>query len=148
VERLRTLDSKSGSMALVLVPIRYPLSKHSKATLRAVADRARESEASLVVLHVTPYHANGDVTRRDLKRAAERVVGCLPNARYLVRLGFLIEETILEEVAAEDADVVVIGRSQASRWQRILRRIADDPDVERYLRQELDCEVLTVAEAG
>ncbi len=133
-------------MALVLAPVRYPLSEHSKTTLREAAQRAKEAEADLVVLHVMPYHANGTVTRRDLKRAAERVVGRLPRARYLVRSGFLIEETILEEVAAEDADIVVIGKSQASRWHRILRRIADDPDVERYLRRKLDCEVVTVAD--
>jgi len=135
-------------MVSVLVPIRYPLSEFSKATLRAAARRAREANANLVVLHVTPYHANGNVTRRDLKRAVERVVGRLPNARYLVRSGLLIEETILEEVAAENADVVVIGKTQAGRWERILRRIADDPDVERYLRRELDYAVLTVADAG
>jgi nucleotide-binding universal stress UspA family protein len=135
-------------MTSVLVPIRYPLSEFSKTTLRAAARRAREADADLVVLHVVPYHATGDVTRRELKRAAERVVGRLPRARYLVRSGLLVEETILEEVAAENADVVVIGKSQASRWRRILRRIADDPDVERYLRRELDCEVLTIAEAG
>lgn len=133
-------------MALVLAPVRYPLSEHSKTTLREAARRAREESADLVVLHVTPYHTNGNVTRRDLKRAAERVVGRLPRARYLVRSGFLIEETILDEVAAEDADVVVIGKTQAGRWKRILRRIADDPDVERYLRRELDCEVVTVAD--
>jgi nucleotide-binding universal stress UspA family protein len=135
-------------MTSVLVPIRYPLSEFSKTTLRAAARRAREADADLVVLHVVPYHATEDVTRRELKRAAERVVGRLPRARYLVRSGLLVEETILEEVAAENADVVVIGKSQASRWRRILRRIADDPDVERYLRRELDCEVLTIAEAG
>ena len=135
-------------MTSVLVPIRYPLSEFSKTTLRAAARRAREADADLVVLHVVPYHATEDVTRRELKHAAERVVGRLPRARYLVRSGLLVEETILEEVAAENADVVVIGKSQASRWRRILRRIADDPDVERYLRRELDCEVLTIAEAG
>jgi nucleotide-binding universal stress UspA family protein len=135
-------------MTSVLVPIRYPLSEFSKTTLRAAARRAREADADLVVLHVVPYHATEDVTRRELKRAAERVVGRLPRARYLVRSGLLVEETILEEVAAENADVVVIGKSQAGRWRRILRRIADDPDVERYLRRELDCEVLTIAEAG
>jgi len=133
-------------MALVLAPVRYPLSEHSKTTLREAARLAREENAALVVLHVTPYHTNGNVTRRDLKRAAERVVGRLPRARYLVRSGFLIEETILDEVAAEGADVVVIGKTQASRWHRIFRRIADDPDVERYLRRELDCEVVTVAD--
>jgi nucleotide-binding universal stress UspA family protein len=144
MQTLRTFDTKIQSMASVLVPIRYPLSAHSKATLREAAEHARERDADLVVLHVTPYRDTNNVTRRDLKRAVERVVDSGPRTRYHVRSGFLIEETILDEVAAENADVVVIGRSQAGRWRRILRRIADDPDVGRYLRRELDCEVITV----
>jgi hypothetical protein len=40
--------------------------------------------------------------------------------------------------------VVVIGRKQAGRWRRMLRRVLDEPDVESYLRQQLDCEVVTV----
>ncbi len=42
----------------------------------------------------------------------------------------LVEETILDEVAAQDADIVVIGSKQASRWRRMIRRLVDDPDVD------------------
>jgi len=66
------------------------------------------------------------------------------HARYVVREGFLVEETILEEVAAEEADAVVIGHKQASRWRRMLRKLTSDPDIEGFLREKLDAEVLTV----
>ncbi|MFC7154425.1 universal stress protein [Halomarina halobia] len=131
-------------MTLVVVPVRYPLSEHSRATLREGVRIARERDADLTVLHVDLYHDGREVTRLDLKRAVEAEVGPLARARYLVRSGFLVEETILDEVAAEGADVVVIGRKQASRWQRMIRQLMDDPDVERYLRRSLDCELVTV----
>ena len=38
----------------------------------------------------------------------------------------------------------MIGKKQASRWRRMVRRLVDDPDVERFLREELDCDVVTV----
>jgi nucleotide-binding universal stress UspA family protein len=79
-----------------------------------------------------------------LKRAIEREFGRLERTRYVIRRGFLVEETILEEAAAEEADIVVIGSKQASRWRRMLRRFLDDPDIETYLRQKLDCTVVTV----
>ena len=88
-------------MTLVVVPVRYPLSAHSRATLE--------------------------------------------RARYVVRSGFLVEETILDEVASEAADYVVIGGKQRSRWRRMIRRLLDDPDVEGFLRRELDCEVITAS---
>jgi hypothetical protein len=62
-----------------------------------------------------------------------------------VRSGFLVEETILDEVAAEGADYVVIGRKQQGRWRRMLRSIVDEPDVESYLREKLDCTVVTAS---
>ncbi|WP_254545053.1 universal stress protein [Halomarina pelagica] len=131
-------------MTLVVVPVRYPLSAHSRATLREGVRIARERDADLTVLHVNLYQNGREVGRSDLKRAVEAEVGPLSRARYLVRSGFLVEETILDEVAAEGADVVVIGRKQASRWQRMIRQLMDDPDVERYLRRSLDCELVTV----
>ena len=130
-------------MTLVLVPVRYPLSEHSRATLSEAVSIAEERNASLTVLHVNLYQNSGHISRRDLKRAVEAAVGRFENARYLVRTGFLVEETILEEAIAEDADVVVIGEKQAGRWRRMIRRLVDDPDVERYLREELDSEVVT-----
>ena len=84
------------------------------------------------------------MTRTELKAAAERAVDVDVDTRYVVRNGFLVEETILDEAAAEGADVVVIGMKQAGRWRRMLRRLFDDPDVDAYLREHLDCEVVTV----
>ncbi|WP_411963909.1 universal stress protein [Haloferax sp. YSMS24] len=131
-------------MTRVVVPVRYPLSKHSRATLEESIRVARERDAELTILHVDLYQSNRGVTRTDLKRAVEREFGPLVRARYVVRKGFLVEETILEEVAAEEADIVVIGSKQASRWRRMLRRFLDDPDIDMFLREKLDATVITV----
>jgi K+-sensing histidine kinase KdpD len=131
-------------MTLVVVPVRYPLSAHSKQTLREGHRIAEERDAELTVLHVNLYQNGESVTRRELKRAVEGVIGRKSHTRYVVRSGFLVEESILDEVAGENADVVVIGRKQASRWRRMFRRLTDDPDIERFLKESLDCEVVTV----
>ena len=130
-------------MSRVVVPVRYPLSRHSTRTLRRAVEVAEENEAELTVLHVNLYQNGGNVTRRELKSAVESAIGSLPRVRYVVREGFLVEETILDEVAAEKADVVVIGRKQMGRWRQTVRRLVGDPDIEAYLREELDCQVVT-----
>ena len=130
-------------MTRVVVPVRYPLSSHSKRTLERAVEVAEEEDAELTVLHVNLYQNGRNVTRRELKRAVESAVGRLPRVRYVVREGFLVEETILDEVAAERADAVVIGRKQVGRWRSTVRRLIGDPDVESYLREELDCRVVT-----
>jgi len=135
----------TGTMQQVVVPVRYPLTQHSRATLAEAIDIADERDAALVVLHVNLYQESHAVTRNDLKAAVEEAFGELTNARYAVRKGLLVEETILEEIAAEGADVVVIGKKQASRWRRMIRRLVDDPDIEHYLQNELDCDVVTVS---
>ncbi len=132
-------------MTLVVVPVRYPLSKHSLATLRTAIDVAEEHDADLTVFHVNLYQNDGNVTRTDLKQAVEREFGPLENVSYVVRSGFLVEETILDEVASEGADFVVIGQKQAGRWRRAVRRLVDEPDVEEFLRRELDCQVITAS---
>jgi nucleotide-binding universal stress UspA family protein len=131
-------------MTRVVVPIRYPLTGSSEATLEEAVRLARERDADLTVLHVDLYQDSRGVTRADLKRAVERAVGRVDRARYVVRRGFLVEETILEEVAAEQADVVVIGSKQVSRWRKMVSRFLDDPDIETFLEQKLDCQVVTV----
>ena len=50
--------------------------------------------------------------RSDLRRTVEEAVGSRPRTRYSVRKGLLVEETILDEVAAKEADVVVISLPQ------------------------------------
>ncbi len=131
-------------MTLVVVPVRYPPSKHSEATLREAVRVAEERDADLTVLHVDLYQNSHHVTRTELKRAVERRLGPLERARYVVRRGFLVEETILEEVAAEGADVVVIGSKQAGRWRRMVQKLLSDPDIDAFLRKKLDCTVITV----
>ncbi|MFB6195246.1 MAG: universal stress protein [Haloplanus sp.] len=131
-------------MTLVVVPVRYPLSRHSRATLAEAIRIADERDADLTVLHVDLYQEGREVTRTDLKRAVESEFGTVTRARYVVRRGFLVEETILDEVAAEDADAVVIGSKQASRWRRTFRRLLNDPDIDTFLREKLDCDVITV----
>ncbi|MEF8783339.1 MAG: universal stress protein [Haloarculaceae archaeon] len=131
-------------MTQVVVPVRYPLTEHSRTTLAEAIDIAAEDDAALTVLHVDLYQGGGSVTRGQLKDAVEDEFGRLPNARYVVRSGLLVEETILEEVAAEGADVVVIGKKQVSRWREMIRRLVDDPDVEHFLEDELDARVVTV----
>jgi nucleotide-binding universal stress UspA family protein len=131
-------------MTQVVVPVRYPLSENSRATLEEAASLADEEEGALIVLHVNLYQNGERVSRRDLKSAVESAIGPRKRTRYVVRSGFLVEETILDEVVAERADVVVIGRKQVSRWRRMVRRLTDDPDIERYLREKVDAEVVTV----
>lgn len=131
-------------MTLVVVPVRYPLSSNSKATLREARRIAEERDADLTVLHIDLYQDSHNVSRADLRRAVESELAKLERARYVVRRGFLVEETIMEEVAAEGADVVVIGAKQAGRFRRMLNKLLDDPDVGAYLDEQLDCTVITV----
>lgn len=131
-------------MKQVVVPVRYPLSDHSRATLAEAVEIAQREDASLSILHVNLYQNHRQVTRRQLKDAVEAEFGVLPNARYAIRNGLLVEESILEEIAAEDADVVVIGKKQVSNWRKMIRRLVDDPDIEQFLRGHLDCRVVTV----
>ncbi|WP_280585404.1 universal stress protein [Halorubrum sp. Boch-26] len=135
-------------MTLVVVPVRFPPSKHSEATLREAVRVAEERDAELTILHVDLYQNSGGVSRSDLKRAVEQRIGRLDRARYVVRRGFLVEETILEEIVAEKADVVVIGSKQAGRWRRMVQKLLSDPDIDAFLRSELDCTVITVGADG
>ncbi|MDL5361409.1 universal stress protein [Halalkalicoccus sp. NIPERK01] len=131
-------------MTRVVVPVRYPLSARSKRTVERALDVAEDDDADLTVLHVNLYQNGHPITRAELKRAVETEFGRLPTVRYVVRSGFLVEETILDEIAAEDADIVVIGNRQASRWKRLINRLVRDPDIESFLRNHLDCTVITV----
>ncbi|MDZ5809782.1 universal stress protein [Halorubrum sp. AD140] len=135
-------------MTLVVVPVRFPPSSHSAATLREAVRVAEERDADLTILHVDLYQNSGGVSRSDLKRAVEGQIGKVDRARYVVRRGFLVEETILEEIVAEKADVVVIGSKQAGRWRRMVQKLLSDPDIDSFLRSELDCTVITVEADG
>lgn len=100
---------------------------------------------TLIVLHVNLYQNGDNVTRSQLKRAVEEVVGRLPFVRYSITQGFLVEEAILEEVASERAETVVIGHKQLGRWRRAFNRLVDDPDIADYLEERVDCDVIVVS---
>lgn len=131
-------------MTQVLVPVRYPLTDNSRRTLHSAIDLAEERDAELTVLHVNTSDLDRRVTRTMLQTAIERAVGELPHARYIVRYGALVEQTILEEVTDGDADVVVLGESRTGIVGRILRQVFDEPDVEAYLRDRHDGEIHVV----
>jgi nucleotide-binding universal stress UspA family protein len=126
----------------VLVPVRYPLTGNSRGTVeRALELRSEEDGVDLVFLHVNLFQNERRATRRELRREIEGEFG-VTDASYAVRKGFLVEEAILEEAANQGADVIVIGRTRSGRLRRALRRlIRNDPDVENFLRDNLDVRI-------
>lgn len=132
-------------MTTVLVPVRYPLSSHSIRTLRRAVEIAEEQDAELIVLHVNLFQNGRGVTRSELKRAVETELGePVANVRYSVTRGFLVEETILEEVASEEADIIVMGHKQIGRWRRAFHRLLNDPNIATFVEDKVDCEVVVV----
>lgn len=129
-------------MTTVVVPVRYPISSHSRHTLEEALRITDERDGELIVLYINLYQNGERVTRMNLKRAVESIFGRIPNARYVVRRGFLVEEGILEELADENADVIVIGKKQLGRWRRAVNRLRSDPDIANYLRDRIDCEIV------
>lgn len=128
-------------MTQIVVPIRYPLTASSRATLETACEVAETQEAMLSILHVNS--STGDrVSHETLKHDVETAIGPLPDARYVSRSGILIEELIIDEVQAQAADIVVIGSQQVGRIRRLLRRLLGQPDIERSLRERLDCEII------
>lgn len=119
----------------ILVPIRYPLTDESARTLDVACDLAREDPpAELLVLHVDPFQSDERTRIRDMERAiAPRVDGV--TTEVITRRGFFVEEVILEEAEAREADVVVVGADRTPRWRRLLRRLlGNDPAIGAYLR--------------
>lgn len=135
-------------MPQVVVPVRYPLTRNSRGTLAEAISVADDEDADLTVLHVNLYHNSRQVSRAELKNVVEQAFGHLPRTRYIVRSGILVEETILDEVANGGADIVVIGTKQVSRWREMIRRLVDDPDIEQFLQEELECDIVTVSPDG
>lgn len=131
----------------VLVPVRYPLSETSRQTVETAVEVTRERGGELTVLHVNRSDLDRRVTRTMLKTAVERVIAADIDVRYVVRRGPLVEETILEEVTEEDADIVVVGRGRSGIIGRVIRLLFDEPNVETYLRNRHSGEILAVPEA-
>lgn len=129
----------------VLVPVRYPLTESSRGTVeRAVEIQDTSDEpVDVIVLHVNLIQTGEDITHDDLRRKIESEFDL--DASYVVRRGFLIEETILEEAGRREADMVLIGKSRSGKLRRVFDRLVNnDPDIEAYLRKNLDVSIEVV----
>ena len=124
-----------GDRRTVLVPIRYPLTDDSARTLDEAGRIARADDAEVVVVHVDRFQHDEATETTELTRAIAAVLDDV-NAAAITRRGFFVEEVLLEEAEALEADVIVVGASQTPRWRRLLRRLlGDEPAVGAYLRQ-------------
>lgn len=131
-------------MAHLISPIRDPLTCYSKRTLLEAFSIAQDYDADITVLHVNIYQKGRGITQNDLQDAVEAEFGHLDNTQYVVRTGFLLEETITDEIIGENADIVVMGKSHPSHWRRIFCRIFPPVDIETALNERLDCPVVAV----
>jgi len=126
----------------ILVPVRYPLTESSRKTVKRAVEIKDSSEepVDVTVLHVNLIQSGDSVSREDLRRdvKAEFDLG----ATYVVRKGFLMEETILEEAGRKELDMILIGKSRSGRLRRVFDRLVDrDPDLEAFLRENLNISI-------
>lgn len=129
----------------ILVSVRCPLNEHSKRTLEKAINISKKIEDSeIVILHVNLFYSGEKVDKKDLKKEVERYFNDI-DANYIVRDGFLIEETIFEESASQGADMVIIGKTKRGILKRIfLSLIGSETDIKRYLEKHLDIDVEVV----
>ena len=129
----------------ILVPIRYPLTDESTRTLDEAGRIAAEHEdADVVVVHVDRFQHNEATGTVELSHAISAVLDDV-HADVVTRRGFFVEEVILEEAEALEADVIVVGAKQTPLWRRLLRRLlGDDPAIGSYLEAETDDDVEVV----
>jgi Universal stress protein family. len=85
---------------------------------------------------------NGEkISRNELQQAVEAEFGEI-QAHYIVRQGYVLEEAIIDEVARQDADYVVVGKTRRGRLQRWLGRLLGlYPDLEAELSTQLNVEL-------
>lgn len=127
----------------LLVPVRYPLNGHSRETLEHAVEMSGEDDHFLV-LHVDLYQTKNGVSRRDLRRQVQNSVGDI-DASYVVRQGFVVEESILEEAVTSDVDVVVIGKNRSGKLRRAMRRmVGNDPRIEEFLDRNFEARIEVV----
>lgn len=126
----------------ILVPIRYPLTEASSRTLTAAERLAIErAPAELRVLHVNLFQNNERTKPSEILRAISSSTDEI-EATVSTRRGFMVEEVILAEARAINADVVVVGENQKAAWRRFLSRIAGNtPDIGSFLRQNIGSEI-------
>ena len=131
-------------METIVVPVRFPLTDRSLRTLREARRIVKERDGRLIILHVNLYQEARRTNPSDLKNAIEEEFGYMPRTRYAVKDGFILEQTLVEEILAEAPDVVVVGARRGGISGLIRRFIYDEPDMIPIIEEELDCEIVTV----
>jgi len=131
-------------MTTTLVTVRYPLTAAGRRTIEHGLDHLSSDGDSLIVLHVSLLQNGETISREDLQAAVEAEFDGI-RAHYIVRQGYVLEEAIIDEVARQDADYVVLGKTKRGRLQRWLGRLLGlYPDLEAELATELDTELEVV----
>jgi hypothetical protein len=129
----------------VLIPIRYPLNDRNKRAIKVGLDLvAEEANPELLIVHVNRLHEDDHVNRSALRDAVQAEFGSIP-ASYVVRDGFLYEETILNEAIRYHADHIVLSERRWNAWQQLLRKALDlEVDLEPFLTEHLDAQIHVV----
>ncbi|MFB6282405.1 MAG: universal stress protein [Halobacteria archaeon] len=127
----------------ILVPVRFPLNRNSRHTLESALEKKQEDD-SLAVLHIDLFQKKRNVSERQLKEVVESEFGTC-DVSYRVKEGFLVEQSILEEAANTDTDVIYIGESQKGRFRKAVRKlIGNDPNIKEFLRKNIDARIEVV----
>ncbi|OKY77220.1 MAG: Nucleotide-binding protein UspA family [Candidatus Methanohalarchaeum thermophilum] len=127
----------------ILTPIRFPIKYQNKRTLEKAMELSKEHEAELVILHVNLFQNGDTITEAELMREIRDKVGNF-EASLVIKEGFLVEESILEEIVRVDPDLVVVGRKEKSVWNKITRKFMGTKRVDHFLKENCECEVISV----
>lgn len=134
-----------GEVNSILTPIRYPLTAGSTKTIEYAGELAQDYDAELYILHVNLLYHRHATTASEIETAISAILD-EPTPTVYVRNGFLIEEIVLEELSSLDADLIVLGKNQKSKWRRLLSRLTGNtPDLTDYLCKHAQTPVETVA---
>lgn len=124
-------------MTTTLISVRYPLSDDSHRTIQRGLEYLRDDSDSLIILHVTLLQNGSKLTRQQLRAAVEGEFGEIP-AHYVVRQGYVLEEAIIDEVARQSADRVIVGKTRRGWIRRRLGQLFGlYPDLEAELARNL-----------
>ena len=125
-------------MSTTLVAVRYPLTSAGYRTIQRGVELADQEGGSLLVLHVSLLQNKSRISRQELRQSVESELGEI-NAHYVVRQGYVLEEALVDEVARQDVDRVLLGQTRRGPIRRRLGRLLGlYPDLEAELRQSLN----------
>jgi len=123
----------------ILVPIRFPITNQNIRTVKKAKEIASNG-GYITMLHINLFQHGERVTENELRNEIEGKIGGI-DANYMVREGFVVEESILEEIVKLKPDIVVIGKNQESKLKKIFKKFMYDIDIENFLMKKCDCDI-------